>query len=447
MKRLIKKIFSRRGSSTIFFAMIFVAFAICISSAILISRQITLSSKCEIFGRLWARAILSEYDRNLLNDYGIMAYFGNEVEIRNIIDNYLDYSIDGKLDARLSYSESSLTGLELSNIDNFRKAMKQGFTSGISIVISDAAREKRNQEGITTAEDGSIDSEGKLERAIGNQIVIDTLPSNGRGGSSAIDEIVDIAKKLKSSDEIRGALTNAGADVAFLYMYFDNQLSRSCKPKDSWFSNEWEYVIEGELNDEGNRKATKHKLFLIRNALNLISLYQDSAKVEAITAIAELITPGPAGILTQAVIAEAWAALEAEADVDDLYENKRVPVIKSSDQWKYGLGRVMDSKDVKDALDEDAISNMEGSGKEIEEITNSIKVTELLSSGLNYDEYLLLMILSMNEDIRILRIMDLVQINMKYRYYRDFNLMEYFTGVRFSFKVNGKVHSFEDAYK
>jgi hypothetical protein len=43
--------------------------------------------------------------------------------------------------------------------------------------------------------------------------------------------------------------------------------------------------------------------------------------------------------------------------------------------------------------------------------------------------------------------MDLVQINMKYRYYRDFNLMEYYTGTRFSLEVNGKDHEFEDAYK
>ena len=67
--------------------------------------------------------------------------------------------------------------------------------------------------------------------------------------------------------------------------------------------------------------------------------------------------------------------------------------------------------------------------------------------GLNYDEYLMLMILSVNENVRLLRIMDLVQINMKYRYYRDFNLMEYYTGTRFTLEVNGKSHEFEDAYK
>ena len=76
-------------------------------------------------------------------------------------------------------------------------------------------------------------------------------------------------------------------------------------------------------------------------------------------------------------------------------------------------------------------------------IFNTTKIKE----GLNYDEYMMVMILAMNENTRLLRIMDLVTINMKYRYYRDFNMMEYYTGVRFTIEANGKSHEFEDAYK
>ena len=57
------------------------------------------------------------------------------------------------------------------------------------------------------------------------------------------------------------------------------------------------------------------------------------------------------------------------------------------------------------------------------------------------------MILSLSPETRTLRIMDIVQINMKYRYYKDFNLMEYYTGTRFTLEVNGKDHEFEDTYK
>ena len=71
----------------------------------------------------------------------------------------------------------------------------------------------------------------------------------------------------------------------------------------------------------------------------------------------------------------------------------------------------------------------------------------VIRDGLSYDDYLMIMILTMNRDVRLLRIMDLVQINMKFRYYRDFNMMEYFTGVRFSLMANGRDHVFEDHYR
>ena len=59
----------------------------------------------------------------------------------------------------------------------------------------------------------------------------------------------------------------------------------------------------------------------------------------------------------------------------------------------------------------------------------------------------MIMILAMDERVRLLRIMDLVQINMKYRYYRDFNMMEYYVGTRFTIDANGRSYEFEESYK
>ena len=70
-----------------------------------------------------------------------------------------------------------------------------------------------------------------------------------------------------------------------------------------------------------------------------------------------------------------------------------------------------------------------------------------IKEGLNYDEYLMVMILAMNENTRLLRVMDLVTVNMKYRYYKDFNMMEYYTGTRFTIDANGRTYVFEDSYK
>ena len=72
---------------------------------------------------------------------------------------------------------------------------------------------------------------------------------------------------------------------------------------------------------------------------------------------------------------------------------------------------------------------------------------EIMTEGLNYDDHLILMILCMNKRTRLLRLMDIVQIDMKYRYYRDFNLMEYYTGVRYAITADGRNYAFEDKYR
>ena len=208
-----------------------------------------------------------------------------------------------------------------------------------------------------------------------------------------------------------------------------------------------EYVINGSTDDEKNYRSCRNRLFIARNILNLASIYKDPQKVELITAVAEAITPGPLGLATQALIAEAWAALETEEDLDELYHDGRVPVIKSEGQWKTSPEKFIKSKELRKKLDDESKELLDEKSDEIADITDGVSTVTHFRDGLNYDEYLMLMILSVNENVRLLRIMDLVQINMKYRYYRDFNLMEYYTGTRFTLEVNGKSHEFEDAYK
>ena len=181
--------------------------------------------------------------------------------------------------------------------------------------------------------------------------------------------------------------------------------------------------------------------------MNLISIYSDPEKTKLIISVSESITPGPLGLVTQAIIAEAWAALETEEDLEDLYKDKRVPILKTADQWKTGLGAVLDSSELKGKLDDESKELLEEKKDELSVLTGSVDTVSQFKYGLNYDEYLMIMIMSLNENVRLLRIMDLVQINMKYRYYKDFNLMEYYTGTRFTLEVNGKDHEFEDAYK
>ena len=430
---------SRRGSSLVMLAIVFTGFALCIAAAIGVARRLTVSSECDIFGRLWARAILSEYDVHLLDDYSLMAYFGNDGEVSSKLDSYLKYSTQGRMNAQIKGANADLTGYELGDPSNFRKALKLGATgTAVSEIINGRGRNARN---LDTGE--GYDEEG---RVICNPVVIDTLPSHGAGGSVSGETLAERAKNAGDESGLSGMLSGAGAEILLVQRCFDNHVTTP-DDKEHLLVNEWEYLINGSLDDEANYRAVRRGLFVARNVLNLAALYKDPAKTELIIAAAETITPGPLGAVTQLLIAEAWAAIETEEDLEDLYHDRRVPVLKAPGEWKTDIGAVLGSEEVRDKLDDESKELLDEKKDEIESLAGGINTVTQFSKGLNYDEYLMLMILSLNDGVRLLRIMDLVQINMKYRYYADFNLMEYYTGVRFTIDANGKSHEFEDAYK
>ena len=431
-KNIITRHFTRRGSSTVFLAMVFVTFAVCIAGAIWISRGLTVMSECQAFGRVWTRAVLSEYDRHLLSDYGLMAYWGNDTEVSKKIDDYLEYSAAGKLSIKLGSTGSDLTGYELGEPGNFRKAMtKASATSAVRSIFDNSERRPL---------------ERGPGRSIGNTVVLDTLPSGGIGGSVGGDALAERAKELRDEEGVRNAAVSSGIETAFIWKYFSSYVTVP-DDKPHFFNNEMEYVIRGSTDDDTNYEACRKRLLLMRNALDLVSLYRDQAKVELIVSVAELITPGPLGAATQLLLAEAWAALEAEADLDTLYENGREPVLKTPEQWHTDLSAVLDSKRVRKGLDEESRKLLDEKRDEIDSLSSGENAAEVFTEGLSYDDHLLIMIMCLSSSKRLLRIMDIVQIDMKYRYYRDFNLMEYYTGVRFAITANGRDYVFEDAYR
>ena len=436
---MIKAVKNKKGSSLVMLAIVFTGFAICIAGAIGVSRRMVVSSECETFGRLWTKAVLSEYDVHLLDDYSIMAYFGNDDEVTAKLDAYLKYSTKGRLGAYIKGANADLTGYELGDPANFRKALRLGFAgSAASEIVNGRGRTYRD---LDTGE--GFDEEG---RVINNPVVIDTLPSHGTGGSVSGRELTERVKSAGDENGLLGMLSGAGSEVLLLERCFDNHVTGS-DDKNHLLVNEWEYVIRGSTDDEENYRAVRRRLFIARNALNLAAVYKDPAKVEMIVTIAEAITPGPLGAATQALIAEVWAALETEEDLEDLYHDRRVPVLKSPEQWKTDIWEVLENSRIRSRIDDEAREKLEEKHGEISDLSGKITTVTQFRDGLNYDEYLMVMIASLKDSVRLLRIMDLIQINMKYRYYADFNMMEYYTGVRFTIEANGKSHEFEDAYK
>ena len=98
-------------------------------------------------------------------------------------------------------------------------------------------------------------------------------------------------------------------------------------------------------------------------------------------------------------------------------------------------------------LDEESRELLRENESEILKRPGAAEAALEITDGQTYEDYLLAMILVMNSNVRILRIMDLIQINMKYRYYDDFNFAEYYTGVRFSIHANQNTYTFQESYR
>ena len=60
-------------------------------------------------------------------------------------------------------------------------------------------------------------------------------------------------------------------------------------------------------------------------------------------AAASAVTPGPAALLTQAVILELWAYAEAENDLKILYDKKTVPLLKDDTNWALSIENVLET--------------------------------------------------------------------------------------------------------
>lgn len=104
---------------------------------------------------------------------------------------------------------------------------------------------------------------------------------------------------------------------------------------------EVEYILSGKHSDKENLESVLLKIFFIRLGLNYAWLCGNSARsAEAKTAasvLAVLLLVPEASEALAALLMIAWAAGESVTDIRALLSGKRVPIVKSSDNWQVPL--------------------------------------------------------------------------------------------------------------
>lgn len=443
---------NKRGSYAILATILFSSMMILTAAVLHASGENAIASTADSFGRLWGRSILAEYDVKLKDRYGIFAFYGDELSAAEKVDFYAEYSARGKEYIDIEPSKCSLEEYRLSDTENFTAQLREA-------VLTDTKplQIERKESGAAGSSEGNAETENEAEgkevgRAGGNRYIkseriIAALPSGGKEGGISV---LGLAERLKDGFSAE-SVTNSAAENIYMFRFFKDCMNDR-KLGESFFENEIEYILTGKLDDTKAKNKVKSNLTLLRNSLNLAYLYGCDEKRNAALAAAELIMP-EAPMLAQALILEGWAYMEARNDIKILYAGREVPILKKDENWAVSLDNLLTAEYGIDSSGAEAGTEPESgsdSGSKAEKASASETASGYLPpakiEGKNYEGYLRILAAALPQETALLRMMDIIQINMKYLYCDYFLMDDYYVGLKYSIVINDREHEFEEKY-
>ena len=369
------------------------------------TRAKAISSSVESLGHLWAKSILGEYTDKLYERYGIFAYKAKSpAEVDDKLNQLSEITFKGKRYIDCEGCNSSLYRYSLAELDNFQKQVNKA-------AVADKQKKFKDIE---------LDVYTPSDRTISNDSIVAGLPSKGRLSSFSLSNFIN---KIKEIDDIKDVL-KGGKDellqMKYMKNHFQSAVSQS-EDDDSFFKYELEYILAGKASDEGNLKSARNRIITIREAMNIAYINKNPQMRDLALTIAELISSPAAAPATQQALIAAWAYAESVNDYRLLVHGKKVPLMKDDDSWAVNLKSIITNP-------------------------NPEYIDKNNEKGNTYNEYLQAMIFLTNKDNRLLRMMDLIEINMKYCYYGNFSISSHYTGIDYSMDVNGRTHNFSAEY-
>ena len=375
---------NKRGSYIVFVSIFFSAILVLIMAVIYYSGQVAISETTETFGRSWARSIISEYDRELLDRYGIRAYYGDKKTVEDKINILIDYSYKEKSYINVSDLFLDIEPYSMTNLENFE--------SEVNFALKHFRMPKKIQNEI---------EEVHSNRYILADWIIKGLPSNS----------IKVDKNWKLT-----------LDDAYIFRFFKDYVNTR-NLKETYFRNEIEYIISGKLDDNKARNSVKTKLSTMLEAQNYGYLLRCPEKKNSVLTIATILCPEDPYAVYYGLLAT-WAACETSNDIKILYDEGKVPLLKSDENWATNIWSCIFG---------------ESSGKGY--------ISPKRMEGKDYDGYLDILLKSIPASTKELRMMDLIEINLRFTYCDYFSFSDYYTGLYYSMKVNGKLHEFETDYE
>lgn len=401
---------NKRGSTSVFLVYILSAMVLLTAAFVYAAREKALSGYGDGLLGLASRSVLSEFNLELKDRYGIFAFEKHGTELQNDIRAYINYSLRMNSYARLEKTEIRFGDYSLGNTEVLKEQILDDMKFALAKDLLSGERKERPE------------NEKEKDRTLRNREIIESLPSRPLKGDFAgfTDWVKDIAAKLGSVEQIFDETADRYLIDRYILTHFRCKTLNPIK-QSSFFENEVEYILQGDYSNQKNYEKVRRGLVLFRSGLNAAYLYLDPERRAETLAAAELLTPGPAAAVTQAVIIGTWSLAEAENDALLLEKNKPVELFKSRETWATDLESILENKE------EGCIDT--GNKR-----------------GLYYDDYLMVFLHFQDEKTKLMRVMDLIQLNMKGTCDKDFLIRTCSTGFVLKGKLNGKEYSYDVAY-
>lgn len=152
-----------------------------------------------------------------------------------------------------------------------------------------------------------------------------------------------------------------------------------------------EYIMAGKDTDWENLEYVAKRLLIWREVANYLYILTDAPKVSAAEALALTLTavcmcPELAEPVKHTILL-AWAYVESLQDVKTLLAGGRVPIFKTTQDWKTGI---------------DCLLNVRGS-----------LTADTGGNGLDYKDYLQIMLFLENKEKRTFRAMDIMEMDIR----------------------------------
>ncbi|MBQ4339978.1 MAG: hypothetical protein IJC41_03145 [Firmicutes bacterium] len=446
-----------KGAVSILLTMIVLAMITVIGAAGDVCSLAVAKSYAQRMNYMACNSVLAEYNSELFKDYGLMGFEGGKYEIKDLVEKYTsmmsrinadpgeelvifdvrirDISVDCSetdLCEKPVFMEQIRELMKLKVVEKGTEKLMDALQGRIDIgKKADEAKsgyeQKQNEEATGEGNDINIseriyDPEDKgQDRVLKSRYIIESLPSNPNKntdykeyGNYNLGEELELLKLGEDSSDFLNkfySYAGAGADKFFLIdyadVYFKNAVKDTSGFKETFFYNEMEYLLKGHMSDSKNLSSVRRDLFLLRTALNLAHIYSDPEKSRVVFEAAAASGAGPYAAALQFVFAAAWAGVEASEDIERLFMGGKVPFIKENKDWKTDVESIFSDTEMISA-------DYEG------------------ERGLDYTEYIKLLLITCDKEKLMERIMDLIQINMKGRYDMSFDLRNHITGFRIS---------------